>query len=159
MSCASARRVERLGGATMIHTVDDCRSVELPKIHDPRGNLTFLESGRHVPFAIRRAYWIYGVPGGEKRGGHAYRELHELIIALSGSFEVRLDDGARQKSHVLSRGYVGLYVPNMIWRGLESFSTNAVCLIIASRRYEETDYIRDHDVFVDEQGERAELAP
>jgi hypothetical protein len=138
----------------MIHTVEDCCSVELPKIHDPRGNLTFLEAERHVPFEIRRAYWIYGVPGGEKRGGHAYRQLHEMIIALSGSFEVHLDDGEQSRAQLLSRGYVGLYVPNMIWRGLESFSTNAVCLILASQPYEESDYIRDHTEFVQAQGER-----
>jgi hypothetical protein len=138
----------------MIHTVEDCCSVELPKIHDPRGNLTFLEAERHVPFEIRRAYWIYGVPGGEKRGGHAYRQLHEMIIALSGSFEVHLDDGEQSRTQLLSRGYVGLYVPNMIWRGLESFSTNAVCLILASQPYEESDYIRDHTEFVQAQGER-----
>jgi hypothetical protein len=135
----------------MIHTLEDCYTVELPKIHDPRGNLTFLEAGRHVPFAIRRAYWIYGVPGGEKRGGHAYRELREMIIALSGSFEVHLDDGTQRRSQLLSRGYVGLYVPNMIWRELESFSTNAVCLIVASRPYEESDYLRDHGAFVEAQ--------
>ena len=127
----------------MVHSVEDCRLVELPKIHDPRGNLTFVEGGRHVPFPIRRAYWIYGVPGGEKRGGHAYRELHELVIALSGSFEVHLDDGSRHATHLLGRGYVGLYVPNMIWRDLESFSTNAVCLILASAPYDPTDYVRD----------------
>ncbi|MDQ3935581.1 MAG: FdtA/QdtA family cupin domain-containing protein [Actinomycetota bacterium] len=127
----------------MIHGVEDCRLIEFPKVHDPRGNLTFVEGGRHVPFAIRRAYWIYGVPGGEKRGGHAYRELHEVVIALSGSFEVHLDDGSRRNTYLLNRGYVGLYVPNMIWRELESFSTNAVCLILASEPYAESDYVRD----------------
>jgi hypothetical protein len=127
----------------VIHTVEDCRTLELPKIHDPRGNLTFVEQGSHVPFEIRRVYWIYGVPGGEKRGGHAYRELHEVLIALSGSFEVHLDDGRRRRTHLLNRGYVGLYVPNMIWRELESFSTNAVCLILASGPYADADYVRD----------------
>lgn len=131
----------------MIHRVADCRTVQFPKITDPRGNLTFVEGGREVPFEIRRTYWIYGVPGGEERGGHAYRELHEVIIALSGSFEVHLDDGARRSTHLLSRGYVGLYVPNMIWRQLESFSTNAVCLILASERYDESDYLRDYAAF------------
>jgi hypothetical protein len=127
----------------MTQSVDDCRLIQLPKVHDPRGNLTFVEGGGHIPFDIRRAYWIYGVPGGEKRGGHAYRELHEVLIALSGSFEVHLDDGSRRTTHLLNRGYVGLYVPNMVWRELESFSTNAVCLILASERYSEADYIRD----------------
>lgn len=121
--------------------------VSFPKIGDPRGNLTYVESGREVPFRMRRAYWIYGVPGGEERGGHAYRDLHEMIVALSGSFEVHVDDGARRSTHLLSRGYVGLYVPNMIWRQLESFSTNAVCLVLASELYDEADYIRDYTEF------------
>lgn len=131
----------------MIHTLEDCRPLEFPKIHDPRGNLTFVEGGEHVPFHIERAYWIYAVPGGEKRGGHAYRVLHEVIIAISGSFEVHLHDGHRGRVDVLSRGYRGLYVPNMIWRELENFSTNAVCLILASARYSEADYVRDESVF------------
>ena len=138
----------------MIHTLEDCYTAELPKIHDPRGNLTFVEQNRHVPFEIRRAYWIYGVPGGEKRGGHAYRRLHEMIIVLSGSLEVHLDDGTRRRTQLMSRSYVGLYVPNMIWRELESFSTNAVCLILASEPYSEADYIRDHDDFVAAQRAR-----
>jgi hypothetical protein len=126
-----------------VHGVDQCRLLEFPKFHDPRGNLTFLEGCDQVPFEIRRAYWIYGVPGGGKRGGHAYRELHEVLIALSGSFEVQLDDGRRHRTYLLNRGYTGLYVPNLIWRELESFSTNAVCLILASEPYSEADYIRD----------------
>jgi hypothetical protein len=124
-------------------TVEHCRLLDFPKIHDPRGNLTFVEGDAHVPFAIRRVYWIYGVPGGEKRGGHAYRELHEVIVAVSGSFEVHVDDGVRRRSHLLNRGYAGLYVPNMIWRELDHFSTNAVCLILASARYDPADYVRD----------------
>jgi WxcM-like, C-terminal len=139
----------------MIRTVDDCRLVEFPKVADPRGNLTFVEGGREVPFDVRRVYWIYGVPGGEQRGGHAYRHLHEMIIALSGSFEVHLDDGSRGSTQLLSRGYRGLYVPNMIWRQLESFSTNAVCLILASAAYDEDDYIRDHADFVELQAGRS----
>jgi WxcM-like protein len=127
----------------VVHSVEECCLVEFPKITDPRGNLTFVEGGRHIPFGIRRAYWIYGVPGGEKRGGHAYAQLQEVIIALSGSFEIHLDDGTRRRTHLLNRSYVGLYVPNMIWRELESFSTNAVCLILASETYSESDYIRD----------------
>ena len=131
-----------------VRSVEECRLLEFPKIHDPRGNLTFVEGAEHVPFEIRRAYWIYGVPGGEKRGGHAYRELHEVLIALSGSFEVQLDDGVRHRTEVLNRGYSGLYVPNMIWRELESFSTNAVCLILASEPYSKADYIRDKGEFL-----------
>jgi len=136
------------------HSVEECCAVEFPKIADPRGNLTFVEGGRHIPFAIRRAYWIYGVPGGERRGGHAYQQLHEVIIALSGSFEVHLDDGMRRRTHMLSRGYVGLYVPNMIWRELENFSTNAVCLILASEPYSEGDYLRDYAEFLQWQRDR-----
>jgi len=136
------------------HSVEECYAVEFPKIADPRGNLTYVEGGRHIPFVIRRAYWIYGVPSGEKRGGHAYRRLHEVLIALSGSFEVHLDDGTRRRTHMLSRGYVGLYVPAMIWRELENFSTNTVCLILASEPYSESDYVRDHPEFVREQRDR-----
>lgn len=131
----------------MGHTVQDCRVVDLPKIHDQRGNLTFVEGGGHVPFAIRRAFWIYAVPGGEKRGGHAYREGHEVVIALSGSFEVHLFDGSRRRTELLNRGYAGLHVPNMIWRELDNFSTNAVCLILASTRYSASDYVRDPDEY------------
>jgi dTDP-4-dehydrorhamnose 3,5-epimerase-like enzyme len=129
----------------VVHTVEDCSTVELPRISDPRGNLTVVEARRHVPFEIRRAYWIYGVPGGQRRGGHAYRRLHELVIAVSGSFSVHLDDGSGQMTHLLNRGYMGLYVPNMIWRELTDFSTNAVCLILASEAYSAADYIRDRD--------------
>jgi WxcM-like, C-terminal len=130
-------------------TLGDCRIIDLPKITDPRGNLTFIEGeGRHIPFGIRRAYWIYDVPGGEKRGGHAYKDLHEFIIALSGSFDVVLDDGMERKTFSLNRSYFGLYVPNMIWRQLENFSTNGVTLILASLPYNPDDYIRDYDEFM-----------
>lgn len=131
----------------------DCRIIDLPKISDPRGNLTFIEGeGRHIPFALKRAYWIYDVPGGEKRGGHAYKELHEFIIALSGSFDVVLDDGKDRKVYSLNRSYFGLYVPNMVWRQLENFSTNGVTLILASTAYNPDDYIRDYDMFLKEKG-------
>jgi hypothetical protein len=127
----------------------DCRIIDLPKISDPRGNLTFIEGeGRHIPFGIKRAYWIYDVPGGEKRGGHAYKDLHEFIIALSGSFDVVLDDGTERKTFSLNRSYFGLYVPNMVWRQLENFSTNGVTLILASLAYSPDDYIRDYDDFI-----------
>jgi hypothetical protein len=139
----------------VVETIEHCRFLDFPKIHDPRGNLTFVEGRTHVPFAIRRAYWIYGVPGGEKRGGHAYRELHEVVIALSGSFEVHVDDGVRRRSHLLNRGYVGLYVPNMIWRELDGFSTNAVCLILASAPYDADDYVRDKVEYLTAQRGRA----
>ncbi len=123
--------------------------MSLPKISDHRGNLTFIEAGRPVPFVIQRAYWIYDVPGGEVRGGHAYRELHEFFVALSGSFDVVLDNGSSQRTISLNRSYNGLYVPNMIWRHLDNFSTNSVCLILASLPYSKNDYIREYDAFLD----------
>lgn len=131
-----------------MNTIDNIRIVELPKIQDPRGNLTFLESHRHIPFRIRRAYWIYDVPGGEVRGGHAYKQLQEFIISLSGSFDVILDDGESRRTFLLNRSYFGLYVPNMIWRQLENFSTNAVTLILASMPYEEGDYLRNYEHYL-----------
>jgi dTDP-4-dehydrorhamnose 3,5-epimerase-like enzyme len=123
-------------------------TIELPTVIDPRGKLTFVEGQRHVPFPIRRTYWIYDVPGGEIRGGHAYRALEELVIAISGSFDVVLDDGTRRDVVQLNRSYRGVYVPPMTWRQLENFSTNGVCLILASLPYTEDDYIRDRDTFL-----------
>jgi len=124
-----------------------CRLVELPKFPDPRGSLTFAEGARHVPFVVRRAYWLYDVPGGQIRGGHAYARLEEFFVALSGSFDVAIDDGTATTRVNLRRSYVGLYVPAMHWRQLEKFSTNAVCLILASTKYDEHDYVRDYDNF------------
>jgi dTDP-4-dehydrorhamnose 3,5-epimerase-like enzyme len=124
----------------------ECRIIPLPKIADSRGNLTFVEASRHIPFAIRRVYWIYDVPGGVIRGGHAYRELEEFAIALSGSFDFRVDDGS-ERVFTLNRPYFGLYIPRMVWRHIENFSTNAVCLILASTPYQEQDYIRDFSAF------------
>jgi hypothetical protein len=128
-------------------SIHDCKIMNIPKINDPRGNLSFIESGRPVPFAIRRVYWIYDVPGGEVRGGHAYKELQEFIVSLSGSFDVVLNDGQNTKVVPLNRSYFGLWLPNMIWRRLENFSTNAVCLILASMPYTEDDYFRDFKIF------------
>jgi hypothetical protein len=133
---------------------DHCKIIELPKIHDPRGNLTFIEGNNHIPFTIMRCYWIYDVPGGEKRGGHAYRNLHELIVAVSGSFDVVLDDGMGKHIFPLNRSYFGLYVPNLIWRSIENFSTNSLCLILASDVYKEEEYIRDYSEFLEERNER-----
>ncbi|WP_298272599.1 FdtA/QdtA family cupin domain-containing protein [Geobacter sp.] len=124
-----------------------CRLVELPKIFDPRGNLTFIEGNRHVPFAMRRAFWIYDVPGGEMRGGHAYRKNRELIVAVSGSFEVEVDDGKSVSRYLLNRSYFGLYMPPLHWRSLVNFSTNSLCLVLASEDYDETDYLRDYMTF------------
>ncbi|MDQ3996963.1 MAG: FdtA/QdtA family cupin domain-containing protein [Gemmatimonadota bacterium] len=124
--------------------------IRLPRVEDVRGNLSFVEGMRHVPFTIRRAYWIYDVPGGEARGGHANRTLDEFLIALSGSFDVRLDAGDGERVMPLNRSYLGLLVPRMTWRRLENFSTNAVCLTLASAEFDESDYIREHDQFARE---------
>ena len=128
--------------------IDACRLIDLPRIGDPRGNLTFIEGGVHVPFQIARVYYLYDVPGGESRGGHAHRDLEQLVIAMSGSFDVLVDDGARRKTFTLNRSYVGLYMPTMIWRELVNFSSGAVCAVMASRRYEESDYYRGYEEFV-----------
>ena len=122
--------------------------VDVPKILDERGNLSFIEELNHIPFQIKRTYWIYDVPGGEVRGGHAYKTLHEFIVALSGSFDVVLDDGKTKKTYSLNRSYYGLYVPNMVWRSIENFSTNSLCMILASEKYDENDYVRDYEEFI-----------
>jgi len=128
-------------------SLSDVRIIQVPKIPDPRGNLSFIEQGEHIPFKIKRTYWIYDVPGGEVRGGHAYKTLDEFIVALSGSFEVKLDDGKVQRTFLLNRSYYGLYVPRMIWRSLENFSTNSLCLILASNSYNPDDYIYNYQKF------------
>jgi hypothetical protein len=124
-----------------------CRIVDLPRVADPRGNLTFVEGGDHVPFDIARVYYLYDVPGGTSRGGHAHRELEALIIAASGSFDVSVDDGVHQERFFLNRSYHGLLVPNMVWRELDNFSSGGVCLVLASAVYEEDDFTRDHATF------------
>ena len=121
--------------------------INLPKIFDPRGNLTFIEEKNHIPFEIKRVYWIYDVPGGEKRGGHAFKEQEELIIALSGSFDVIVDDGVSENVFSLNRSYYGLLIPKGIWRQMENFSTNSLALILSSTIYDETDYILNYDEF------------
>lgn len=129
------------------YSIDDCRLIELPKIGDPRGNLTFIEGGVHVPFAIERVYYLYDVPGGAERGGHAHRALHQLIVAMSGSFDVLLDDGRNRRQVHLNRSYFGLFVCPMIWRELTNFSSGSVCMVLASNRYDEADYYRDYAQF------------
>lgn len=121
--------------------------IELPKIEDSRGNLSFFEYPKQLPFEIKRTYWIYDVPGGEKRGSHAYKEQQELIISLSGSFDVILNDGVEEKIFSLNRSYYALYIPKMYWRRLENFSTNSLALILSDRGYDESDYIRDFNEF------------
>ena len=121
--------------------------IQLPKFLDARGNLSFIEQENHIPFIIERTYWIYDVPGGEKRGGHAYKNNEELIVALSGSFDVIIDDGKEMKTFSLNRSYYGLYVPKGTWREMQNFSTNSLALILSSTKYDESDYIRDYDEF------------
>ncbi len=125
--------------------------ITLPKIIDSRGNLTFIESNYHIPFEIKRSYWIYDVPGGEMRGGHAFKMQQEFIVALSGSFEVILNDGIISKTFLLNRSYNGLYVPNGIWRQMDNFSTNSLALILASTFFNKEDYIYDYEQFIKEQ--------
>ena len=122
--------------------------IQLPKFLDQRGNLSFIEEHKHIPFKIKRTYWIYDVPGGESRGGHAYRNTEEFIVALSGAFEVVLDDGVKKESFLLNRSYYGLYVPKGYWREMLNVSPNSVGLILATTLYEPYDYIRDYDEFL-----------
>ena len=124
-----------------------CEVIELPKITDRRGNLTFIEENRHIPFEIKRVYYLYDVPGGETRAGHAHKCLQQFMIAASGSFDVILDDGVNREKFHLNRSYFGLYIPPMVWRELENFSSGSVCLVLASEYYNEKDYIRDYETF------------
>ncbi len=132
----------------MTYKIEDCKLINLPKIADPRGNLTFVEGARHVPFEIKRVYYLYDVPGGAERGGHAHKGLHQLIIAMSGSFDVILKDGASEKRFHLNRSYYGLYVCPMIWRELDNFSSGSVCMALASNLYDEADYFRNYNEFL-----------
>lgn len=127
--------------------MEGVRIIELPKILDKRGNLSFFENSNQVPFDIRRTYWIYDVPGGETRGSHAFVESHELIVALSGSFDIVLHDGVKEVKYSLNRSYLGLYVPNLIWRRIENFSTNSLALIVSNISYNKKDYIKGFDEF------------
>lgn len=128
--------------------LESVRIINLPKILDERGNLSFIEGNGHIPFSITRTYWIYDVPGGEQRGGHAFKEQEEVIIALSGSLDVVVNDGKQGKRFSLNRSYYGLYVPNGIWRHMENFSTNSVALVLSSTTYNADDYIRDFNHFL-----------
>lgn len=132
--------------------IEECKIIQLPRINDPRGNLTFVESRRHIPFDIRRVYYLYDVPGGAERGGHAHKGLHQLIIAMSGSFDIHLDDGYSKKTIHMNRSYYGLYVCPMIWRGIDNFSSGAVCMAMVSEYYDELDYYRDYDQFLRDVG-------
>lgn len=132
-----------------MNLVSDCKVIELDKHHsDRKGNLSVVENGQLLPFPVKRAYWLYDVPGGESRGSHAHKELEQLIIAASGSFRVTLDDGTQKRSFYLNRPYRGLYVPPGLWRDLDDFSSGAVCLVLASEVYQAEDYIRDYEEFL-----------
>jgi hypothetical protein len=128
--------------------LQDCRIIDLPRISDTRGNLTFIESDRHVPFNIKRVYYLYDVPGGAERGGHAHIKLEEFIIAMSGSFDVVLDDGFDRRNFHLNRSYFGIYIPRLIWRELNNFSSGSVCMVLASECFDEADYFRDYDMYL-----------
>lgn len=128
--------------------IADCRIIDMPRIQDPRGNLTFVEGGQQIPFDIKRVYYLYDVPGGSERGGHAHLGLHQFVIAMSGSFDIVLDDGFEKKRIHLNRSYLGLYLPPMTWRELDNFSSGSVCMVLASERYDEADYIRDYSDFM-----------
>jgi dTDP-4-dehydrorhamnose 3,5-epimerase-like enzyme len=128
--------------------LDLCRIIELPIISDPRGNLSFIEGGRHIPFDIKRIYYLYDVPGGATRAGHAHKTLHQLLVAMSGSFNVTLDDGRERRNFHLNRSYYGLYIYPMVWREIDNFSSGSVCMALASDFYEETDYYRDYEEFL-----------
>ncbi len=128
--------------------IENCKIIDLPKINDPRGNLTFVEAGHHIPFDIKRVYYLYDVPGGSERGGHAHKDLYQLIIAISGSLDIHLDDGHSKKTIHMNRSYYGLYVCPMIWREMDNFSSGAVCMVLASNYYDEADYYRNYDEFI-----------
>jgi dTDP-4-dehydrorhamnose 3,5-epimerase-like enzyme len=129
-------------------SLSDCRIIDLPKISEARGNLTFIESGRHIPFEIRRVYYLYDVPGGAERGAHGHRALQQLVIAMSGSFDVVLDDGYEKKTIHMNRSYYGLYIAPMMWRDITNVSSGAVLMVLASEFYDESDYFRDHEEFL-----------
>ena len=130
-------------------SIDNCRIIDLTKISDIRGNLTYIEGGRHVPFEIKRVYYLYDVPGGAARAAHGHRNLQQLMIAMSGSFDVTLDDGFKKRTYHLNRSYYGLYIPPMTWRDLDNFSSGSVCMVLASEYYDEGDYFRDYQCFIE----------
>jgi hypothetical protein len=128
--------------------IDQCKIIDLTKISNPSGNLTFIENNNHIPFAIQRVYYMYDVPGGSYRGAHAHKNLEQLIIAMSGSFDIEIDDGETKKRFHLNRPYYGLYIPPMMWRFLDNFSSGVVCMVLASDVFDEADYIRDYSQFI-----------
>jgi dTDP-4-dehydrorhamnose 3,5-epimerase-like enzyme len=131
----------------MKSTIDDIKIINLPKIEDPRGNLSFIEEEKHIPFKIERTYWIYDVPGGQSHGGYAFKKQDEFVVALSGNFDIKVDDGKVQKTFSLNRSYYGLYLPSGIWRQFENFSTNSLAMILSSNFFSEDNYIRNYQEF------------
>lgn len=129
-------------------SIKDCSLIDLPRINDPRGNLTFIEGGRHVPFQLKRVFYLYDVPGGALRAGHALKQCQQFIIAASGSFDVVLDDGFEKRRYQLNRSYYGLYVPPLVWREIDNFSSNSICVVLASEQFDEGDYYREYDDFL-----------
>jgi dTDP-4-dehydrorhamnose 3,5-epimerase-like enzyme len=129
-------------------SLNECKLIELPKISDPRGNLTFVEGGKHIPFEIKRIYYLYDVPGGAHRAGHAHKILHQVLVALSGSFDITVDNGLSRTKFHLNRSYQGLYIPAMVWRDIDNFSSGAVCLALASTVYDESEYYREYETFL-----------
>jgi len=129
-------------------SLENCKIIEFPVIADPRGNLTFIENSNHIPFDIRRVYYLYDVPGGSSRAGHAHKELQQVLIAMSGSFDVELDDGQEKRRFHLNRSYYGLYIPAMVWREIDNFSSGSVCMALASLPFDEPDYYRDYNNFL-----------
>ena len=148
---ATTQRLKPFSGSVQTN-IQHCKLINLPKIHDPRGNLTFIEGTRHVPFEIKRVYYLYDVPGGAERAGHGHKELEQLIIAMSGSFDVVLDDGNGKHRFHLNRSHYGLYVCPMMWREIDNFSSGSVCLVLASNCYDEADYYRDYQEFLAAKG-------
>lgn len=133
-------------------SIHNCKIIELPKISNAQGNLTFIEGDNHIPFDIQRVYYLYDVPGGATRGGHAHKDLHQLIVAMSGSFDILIDDGTEKQRFHLNRSYQGLYICPMIWRELDNFSSGSVCMVLASNRYDEDDYHRDYQTYLQALG-------
>ncbi|HAI29669.1 MULTISPECIES: sugar 3,4-ketoisomerase [unclassified Thalassospira] len=129
-------------------SIHNCKIIELPKISNAQGNLTFVEGSNHIPFDIQRVYYLYDVPGGATRGGHAHKKLHQLIVAMSGSFDILIDDGNEKQRFHLNRSYQGLYICPMIWRELDNFSSGSVCMVLASNLYDEGDYHRDYQTYL-----------
>jgi len=128
-------------------SLQHCKIIDLPKVEDPRGNLTFIESSTHIPFDIERVYYLYDVPGGSHRGGHAHKNLHQFLIAMSGSFDITLDEGRTKFKYHMNRSYYGLYIPPMIWREIDNFSSGSVCMVLASEKFTELDYYREYTEF------------